>query len=89
MSIRFRLGKRKSFLITAGYQRSYKIVEKTRNIILMFSYTRGDPDLSQGRNNAIEDIQLCQRPYRSGILALYSAKRVYAWTLDIYHIITP
>ena len=78
MSIRFRLGKPKCFLITTGYQRSYKFVEKTRNVILMVSYTRADRDLLQGRNNTIDDVQLWQRPYLCGILALYSTKGAYA-----------
>jgi hypothetical protein len=77
MSIRFRLGKPKRFLITA-YQRSYKFVEKTRNVILMVSYTSADRDLLQGRNYTIDDVQLCQKPYLCGILALYSMKGAYA-----------
>jgi hypothetical protein len=78
MRIRFRLGKPKCFLITTGYQRSYKFVEKTRNVILMVSYTRADRDLLQGRNTTIDDVQLCQRPYLYGIVALYSTKGAYA-----------
>ena len=56
---------------------------------MMFTYTRCDPDLYQARNNAIEDIQLCQKPYLSGILALCIRKGVYAWISDVQSIIKP
>jgi hypothetical protein len=35
----FERGKRGFILISIGYKNSYKIVEKTRNIILAFSHT--------------------------------------------------
>jgi len=77
----FELGKRGFILISIGYEDSYKFVEKTRNIILMFNCTWSDPDLFQGRNKANEDIQLCQRLCLSDILALCSMKDSYALDL--------
>jgi len=56
---------------------------------MIFSYTRCDPDLYQGRNDSIEDIQLCQRPCLSGILALCIRKGAYVWISHIQSIIKP
>ena len=85
----FELWKREFILISIGYKDSSKFVEKTRNIVLVFNCTWSDPDLFQGRNNSVEDVQLCQRPYLSGILALRTRKGMYAWISEVQSIIKP